>query len=103
MCDLDLQPLLQKSLVIGGAISTVPGFADRYRTEVLRCVPNAINKDIRVIPDSFNREPGANWQRKYASWMGGSMFATLDTFNEVIVTQHEWEDTREKEIHRRAV
>jgi len=103
MCDLDLQPMLQKNFVVGGAISTIPGFVDRYHQEVMRCVPNAINKDIRVANTRYNREPGANWQRKYASWIGGSIFSTLDTFKEVIVTQQEWEDSHGIEVNRKAV
>jgi len=67
------------------------------------CIPNAYNKDIRVIPDSYNKEPGANWQRQYASWIGGSLFATLDTFDKIKVTQQEWEDAHEIEVHRKAV
>lgn len=83
----------------------------------------------QVTPDPASREPGSNWQRKQASWIGASMFASLDTFNQVrpaarglsgwwswqsltvmaaacgqvMVTNQEWEDVHEPIIHRKCI
>jgi len=44
---------------------------------------------VKVTPDHANREPGSNWQRKHAAWIGGSMFASLDTFTHVSKQQQQ--------------
>ena len=56
-----------------------------------------------MVPDNKGSERGYNSQRKHAAWIGGSMFASLDTFRHVMVTKQEGEDCEESIIHRRGV
>jgi actin-related protein len=46
-------------------------------------VPGGVASILKITPDPANREPGSHWQRKHAAWIGGSMFASLDTFKQV--------------------
>ena len=40
-------------------------------------------------------------QRKYASWIGLSMFASIGTFGKIYVTRQEYEDSGSTAIHRK--
>jgi|TARA_B110000305_G_scaffold185546_1_gene206517 actin-related protein len=68
----------------------IPGFGDRIYNELQSSVPT--NCNLSVIPDSKSNEPGYNAQRKNAAWIGGSIFASLDTFSKVVVSKQEYED-----------
>jgi actin-related protein len=57
------------------------GLAERVKRELVQLFP--MSPGLKVTPDPANPEPGSNWQRKKASWIGGSMFASLDTFHQV--------------------
>mmetsp|Transcript_18969 Transcript_18969/g.30639 ORF Transcript_18969/g.30639 Transcript_18969/m.30639 type:complete len:91 (+) Transcript_18969:3-275(+) len=58
----------------------------------------------RVVPSAAGHEPGYSAQRRHAAWVGGSMFASLPTFEMVRVTKQEWEDNGEKSVvHKKAL
>ncbi|KAH8056823.1 hypothetical protein JL722_7036 [Aureococcus anophagefferens] len=59
---------------------------------------------LRVVPGpnpTGTAERGYNSQRKFAAWIGGSMFASLETFKQVRIMKQEWEDD-ESIIHRKS-
>lgn len=82
-CDLDFRMDLIRSLVVAGGTSMLPGFAPRLKTELSSLLPGEMARQIDVCVDS---------QRKYAAWIGGSMFASLSTFDQVAITRQEFED-----------
>mmetsp|Transcript_56091 Transcript_56091/g.88910 ORF Transcript_56091/g.88910 Transcript_56091/m.88910 type:complete len:403 (-) Transcript_56091:205-1413(-) len=82
-CDMDFQMDLIRSLVVAGGTTMLPGFAPRLKTELSSLLPGEKARQIDVIVDS---------QRKYAAWIGGSMFASLSTFDQVAITRQEYED-----------
>mmetsp|Transcript_31319 Transcript_31319/g.71501 ORF Transcript_31319/g.71501 Transcript_31319/m.71501 type:complete len:401 (-) Transcript_31319:58-1260(-) len=82
-CDLDFKKDLVKSLVVAGGSSMLPGLAPRLRTELSRLLPADLAAQVDICVDS---------QRKYAAWIGGSMFASLSTFDQVAITRQEFED-----------
>jgi actin-related protein len=82
-CDLDFRLDLIKSLVVAGGTSMLPGFAPRLKTELSSLLPGEMARQVDVCVDS---------QRKYAAWIGGSMFASLSTFDQVAITRQEYED-----------
>jgi len=45
-----------------------------------------------VVPNPLKPENGYNSQRGAAAWVGGSMFASLETYSHVAVTKAEWEE-----------
>lgn len=92
MCDRDLQTDLRGAVVLAGGTTMLPGFCHRVKEELVKAYPT---DGVRVIPgpnSNGTSERGYNSQRKHASWIGGSMFASLETFKEVRVTKQEWED-----------
>lgn len=82
-CDLDFRMDLIRSLVVAGGTTMLPGFAPRLNTELSSLLPKELGPQINVCVDS---------QRKYAAWIGGSMFASLSTFDQVAITRQEYED-----------
>lgn len=82
-CDLDFRQDLIKSFVVAGGTSMLVGLAPRLRTELSELLPIELARQIDICVDS---------QRKYAAWVGGSMFASLSTFEQVVITRQEFED-----------
>jgi len=58
------------------------GFGDRIKSEVDN-MPGSLDP-ITVIQDS---------QRKHASWIGGSMYATLATYDHLKITKQEYSES----------
>lgn len=82
-CDLDFRLDLVRSLVVAGGTSMLPGLAPRLRSELSGMLPPEIARQVDICVDS---------QRKYAAWIGGSMFASLSTFDQVAITRQDFED-----------
>jgi len=82
-CDLDFRLDLVRSLVVAGGTSMLPGLAPRLRSELSSLLPGEMARQVDICVDS---------QRKYAAWIGGSMFASLSTFDQVAITRQEFED-----------
>lgn len=82
-CDLDFRQDLVRSLVVAGGTSMLPGLAPRLRLELGELLPNELFRQVDIIVDP---------QRKHAAWIGGSMFASLSTFEQVAITRQEFED-----------
>lgn len=82
-CDLDLRQDLVRSLVVAGGTSMLPGLAPRLRSELSSLLPSELARQVDICVDS---------QRRYAAWVGGSMFASLSTFDVVAISKQEYEE-----------
>jgi len=82
-CDLDFRQDLVRSLVVAGGTSMLPGLAPRLKSELASLLPLELSRQVDVCVDS---------QRRYAAWIGGSMFASLSTFDQVAITKQEYEE-----------
>jgi len=82
-CDLDFRQDLVRSLVVAGGTTMLPGLAPRLSRELCRLLPNDLSKQVDPCVDS---------QRRYAAWIGGSMFASLSTFDQVAISKQEYEE-----------
>jgi len=72
--DVDIRPLLLGSVVVCGASSLLHGFTERLSQELQVLYPGM---RIRVSA------PGNVYERRFASWIGGSILASLGTFHQV--------------------
>eukprot|EP00928_Gymnodinium_smaydae_P073031 TRINITY_DN562_c0_g1_i1.p1 TRINITY_DN562_c0_g1~~TRINITY_DN562_c0_g1_i1.p1 ORF type:complete len:451 (+),score=120.58 TRINITY_DN562_c0_g1_i1:159-1355(+) len=87
-CDVDLRKDLVKSLVVAGGTSMLPGLAPRLRSELgsmLQPQQPDLASQIDICVDS---------QRRHAAWIGGSMFASLSTFDLVAISKQEYEEAK---------
>merc|ERR1719333_1984251 len=82
-CDHDFRQDLIRSLVVAGGTSMLPGLAPRLKNELVELLPADMARQVDICVDS---------QRKYAAWIGGSMFASLSTFDQVAISRQEFED-----------
>lgn len=65
------------------------GFVDRFDHDIrVKAESEAKNADISVH---------ANLNRRNASWIGGSMLASMSTFKDITLTQTAYQDTAEGE------
>ena len=72
--DVDIRPLLLSSVVVCGASSLLHGFTERLSQELQVLYPGM---RIRI------NAPGNVYERRFASWIGGSILASLGTFHQV--------------------
>lgn len=70
--DLDLRKTLFSNIVLSGGSTLTKGFGDRLLHEVQRLAPKETKIKIFAPPE-----------RKYSTWIGGSILAGLSTFRKV--------------------
>lgn len=85
-CDVDLKINLYNNIVLAGGTTMLPGFVERFDDEIRNVAETSAKTDIYVCADLH---------RKYASWIGGSMFASFSTFQEMTIKKAEYEDAGE--------
>ncbi len=79
--DLDLRKTLYSNIVLAGGSTLFPGFGDRLLNEVKTLAPKDIKIKITAPPE-----------RKYSTWMGGSILASLTTFKKMWISKKEYEE-----------
>jgi actin-related protein len=89
-CDINIRNNLYGNIVLSGGSSMFPSFDERIRSEIINIAP--IGTRIKVI---------ANPERKYSTWYGGSMLASLSTFQEMWITKAEYEESGPSIVHRK--
>jgi actin-related protein 4 len=76
--DQDVRPGLLNNIVIVGGSSLVQGFVKRFDTEIKAAFPGPT---VRLTA------PSNPVERKYASWIGGSILSSLGSFHQVCFNQ----------------
>ncbi|XP_070580858.1 actin-1-like [Ptychodera flava] len=89
-CDLDIRRELYSNIVLSGGTSMFHGFEDRLHKEITSLAPSGV--DIKIV---------APPERKYSVWMGGSILASLNTFQKMWVTKKEYDEYGASIVHRK--
>jgi len=89
-CDIDIRKDLYKNIVMSGGTTMFDGIADRLFHEVKALAPSG--NEIKII---------APPERKYSVWIGGSILASLSTFEEMWVTKEEYDEAGPAIVHRK--
>ncbi|CAN6659363.1 actin [Trichomonascus vanleenenianus] len=79
--DLDMRGELYESIVLSGGSTLTQGFGPRLLAELKLLA--AKNTKIRIFSPP---------ERKYSTWIGGSILAGLSTFKKMWVTADEWSE-----------
>ena len=87
-CDSDLKINLYNNVVLAGGSTLMPGFHERFDHELKMLAMNSTKTDINVYADLH---------RKYAAWIGGSMFASFSTFSDMTIKRDEYENIQDGE------
>ncbi|MFX1521258.1 MAG: actin, cytoplasmic 2 [Promethearchaeota archaeon] len=88
-CDVDLRRELYGNIVLSGGSTMFPGLKERMHKELTELVPEGV--EIKII---------APPERRYSVWIGGSILASLRTFQKMWVTKKEYSDMGASAIHR---
>jgi len=89
-CDIDIRKDLYGNIVLSGGSTMFPGIADRMNKEIVAKAPSSMTVKIVAPPE-----------RKYSVWIGGSILASLSTFEEMWVTKEEYDDSGPSIVHRK--
>lgn len=71
-CDVDIRKDLYGNIVLSGGSTMFPGIADRMSKEITALTPSSMKIKVVAPPE-----------RKYSVWIGGSILASLSTFQQV--------------------
>ena len=88
--DLDLRKTLYGNIVLSGGSTSFRGFGDRLLIDVKKCSP----KDTKI-------KISAPRERRYSTFIGGSILAALDTFKKMWVSKKEYDSEGARVIHRK--
>uniref|UniRef100_A0A2C9JUN2 Actin, cytoplasmic n=1 Tax=Biomphalaria glabrata TaxID=6526 RepID=A0A2C9JUN2_BIOGL len=89
-CDVDIRKDLYSNVVMSGGSTMFPGIADRMQKELTSLAPNTMK--IKVI---------APPERKYSVWIGGSILASLSTFQQMWISKQEYDESGPSIVHRK--
>ena len=81
--DTDIKGHILNNVVVVGGTSLLPGLTARINTELTNQYPSM---KVRL------QSPGNVVERKYASWIGGSILASLGTFHQMWISRKEYEE-----------
>jgi actin-related protein len=88
-CDFEIHPLLYKNIVLSGGCSMLPGLSERLEKDIKELAPTG--SDVKVI---------AADHRKNSVWIGGSILASLATFQDMWVTKEQYNEQGPSVIHK---
>ncbi len=81
--DVDIRSHLLSHVVVTGGSSLVQGMTDRINFELQNLYPG---------PRVRLQAPGNLVERKFASWIGGSILASVGTFHQMWISKKEYEE-----------
>jgi len=89
-CDIDIRKDLYGNIVLSGGSTMFQGIDQRMQKEIEAKAPQSMKVKIVAPPE-----------RKYSVWIGGSILASLSTFEEMWVTKEEYDDSGPAIVHRK--
>ncbi|RVX72443.1 hypothetical protein B0A52_03631 [Exophiala mesophila] len=81
--DVDIRPLLLGNVVVTGAASLIRGLPDRLQLELTKMYPSA---RVKI------QASGLSVERKFGSWIGGSIVSSLGTFHQMWISKKEYDE-----------
>lgn len=67
-----------------------PGISDRMQKEMVALAPSSMRVKIIAPPE-----------RKYSVWIGGSILASLSTFQQMWISKQEYDENGPSIVHRK--
>merc|ERR1740131_276414 len=81
---------LYANIVLSGGTTMYPGIADRMQKEMTALAPSAMKIKIVAPPE-----------RKFSVWIGGSILASLSTFQNMWISKQEYDESGPSIVHRK--
>ena len=89
-CDVDIRKDLYSNIVLSGGTTMFPGVADRMSKEITALAPSSMKIKVVAPPE-----------RKYSVWIGGSILASLSTFQQMWIAKSEYDESGPSIVHRK--
>ncbi|XP_075304771.1 actin, alpha cardiac muscle 1-like [Odontesthes bonariensis] len=86
-CDIDIRKDLYANNVLSGGTTMYPGIADRMQKEITALAPSTMKIKLIAPPE-----------RKYSVWIGGSILASLSTFQQMWISKQEYDEAEPPEV-----
>eukprot|EP01024_Parvocaulis_polyphysoides_P017240 TRINITY_DN17620_c0_g4_i2.p1 TRINITY_DN17620_c0_g4~~TRINITY_DN17620_c0_g4_i2.p1 ORF type:complete len:377 (-),score=65.50 TRINITY_DN17620_c0_g4_i2:108-1238(-) len=89
-CDVDIRKELYGNIVLSGGTTMFPGIAERMTQEVTALSPQSMKIKVVAPPE-----------RKFSVWIGGSILASLSTFQAMWISKQEYDDMGPTIVHKK--
>lgn len=89
-CDVDIRKDLYSNIVLSGGTTMFAGIGDRMSHEIASLAPQNIKVKVVAPPE-----------RKYSVWIGGSILASLSTFQQMWISKQEYDESGPGIVHRK--
>jgi actin beta/gamma 1 len=89
-CDVDIRKDLYANIVMSGGSTMFEGIAERLSKEVTALAPPTMKIKVVAPPE-----------RKYSVWIGGSILASLSTFQQMWISKQEYDESGPSIVHRK--
>jgi len=83
-CDIDIRPSMFNSVLVVGGNSLLTGFCDRLNVNLLSKIPPSMKLKLIASP--------VNVERRFSSWIGGSILASLGSFQQLWLSKQEYDE-----------
>eukprot|EP01012_Entosiphon_sulcatum_P001572 TRINITY_DN102_c0_g2_i2.p1 TRINITY_DN102_c0_g2~~TRINITY_DN102_c0_g2_i2.p1 ORF type:complete len:389 (-),score=97.63 TRINITY_DN102_c0_g2_i2:93-1220(-) len=89
-CDIDVRKDLYANIVLSGGTTMYEGLPERLSKEITNLAPNSMKVKVVAPPE-----------RKYSVWIGGSILASLSTFQTMWIKKEEYDEAGPGIVHRK--
>ena len=91
-CDIDVRRDMYANMVLSGGSTMFKGLKSRLGTEIASVTPRSVRVKI-----------SAHKYRTYAVWIGGSILANMNSFEQMAISREEFEETGSTIVHRKCI
>jgi len=88
--DIDIRKDLYGNIVLSGGTTMFEGIEKRLQKDIENLAPTAMKIKVVAPPE-----------RKYSVWIGGSILASLSTFQQMWISKEEYEESGPSIVHRK--
>ena len=87
-CDVDTRKDFYCNIVLSGGNTMFPGITERIQKEIVTLTLNTARVRVCARP-----------QRKYSVWIGGSILASMSTFQQMWISKQEYNESGPAIVH----
>ncbi|XP_062148660.1 actin-100-like [Alnus glutinosa] len=91
-CDMDIRREMLGNVVLSGGTTVIPGLADRLAKELTLLAPPGVRVKVVAPPE-----------RKYSVWIGGTILASLSTFQQMWITKEDYMESGPSIVHMKCI
>merc|ERR1712224_398553 len=86
--DVHIRKDLYQNIVLSGGTTMFPGIQERLQKEIAALAPSSMKVKVIAPPE-----------RKYSVWIGGSILASLTTFQQMWISKSEYDESGPSIVH----